>query len=325
MKAAIATKYGPPEVLQIQEREKPTPRPDEILIKVHASTVTAGDCRMRSFNVPPLFWLPGRLTLGISKPKNEITGMELSGVVDAVGSKVKRFKTGDAVFASTVKSEMGGNAEYKCLSEKQAIALKADNVSHEEAAALTIGGETALWFLQKAGMDKPSPNGKPKKVLIYGASGSVGTFAVQLARYYGGEVTVVCSTRNVELLRSLGADKVIDYTKEDFTKNGNMYDIIFDTVSKIPLSQCKNSLHKDGRFLDTVSMFPALYGLLHGRKVIGGGSPELSEDLQFLMKLMQEGKLKSVIDKTYALNQIVEAHRYADTGHKRGNVVIAVA
>ncbi len=326
MKAAIATKYGPPEVLEIQEREKPTPKHNEILIKVHAATVTAGDCRMRAFNVPALFWLPGRLMLGITKPRMEITGMELSGVVEAIGNSVTRFKVGDAVCGSTTKAGMGGNAEYKCLPEDKAITLKADSVSHAEAATLPIGALTALWFLRQAKVDKAPANGSLQhNVLIYGASGSVGTFAVQLAKYFGANVTAVCSTSNVDMVKELGADKVIDYIQQDFTQNGKVYDVIFETVSKIPFSKCKNSIQKGGYFLDTVGMTPGLTGLGSGRKVIGGGAPESPEDLKYLMDLMADGKLKSVIDKTYPLNEIVEAHRYADSGRKRGNVVIDIA
>ncbi len=326
MKAAIATKYGPPEVLKIQEREKPTPKSNEILVKVYAGTVTAGDCRMRAFNVPKLFWLPGRLALGITKPRMEIVGMELSGVVEAIGKDVTRFKVGDAICGSTTKAGMGGNAEYKCLPEHQAIAKKAENVSFAEAATLPIGGITALWFLRKAKVDKAPANGALQhNVLIYGASGSVGTFAVQLAKYFGAHVTAVCSTPNVNLVKQLGADKVIDYKQQDFTQNGKVYDVIFETVSKIPFSKCKNSIQKGGYFLDTVGMTPGLTGLGSGRKVIGGGAPESAEDLMYLMNLMAEGKLKSVIDKTYPLSEVAAAHRYVDGGRKRGNVIIEVA
>ncbi len=323
MRAAIATRYGSPEVLQIEERPKPTPKQNELLIKIHAGTVTAGDCRMRAFNVPKLFYIPGRLALGITKPRKDIVGMELSGVVEAVGKNVTRYKVGDAVFGSTTKSGFGGNAEYKCLPETNALALKAENVTHASAATLPIGAATALWFLRQAKVDQPQKRQK-FKVLVYGASGSVGTFAVQLAKHFGAEVTGVCSTQNIDLIKSLGADHIIDYTRQDFTKNGVVYDVIFETVSKVPFAKCKNSLPKGGYFLDTVSMTPGLTGLGSGRKVIGGGAPEKSEDLKYLMDLMAVGKIKAVIDRTFPLEEVAAAHKYVDSGRKKGNVVITV-
>jgi NADPH:quinone reductase-like Zn-dependent oxidoreductase len=322
MKAMVATKYGPPEVLQLKEVEKPRPKENELLIKVHATTVNAGDCRMRSFDVPPLFWLPARITLGFTKPKHPIFGMELAGEVEAVGKDVKRFKVGDQVFASTFEANFGAHAEYKCLPENGAVVTKPQNMSYAEAATLSVGANTALFFL-KAGNIQPG-----QKILIYGASGSVGTFAVQLAKYFGAEVTGVCSTRNVALVKSLGADQVIDYTGEDFTKNGEIYDIIFDTVGKTTLSQCKSSLKKDGHYLHTVMVLPEIQGLWYSmttdKKVVGGTAVPRSEALVFLKELVEMGRLKSVIDRCYPLEQMVEAHHYVETGHKKGNVVITL-
>jgi NADPH:quinone reductase-like Zn-dependent oxidoreductase len=275
---------------------------------------------MRSFTVPPLFWLPGRIVLGFRKPRNPIFGMELAGEVEAVGKDVTRFMAGDPVFASTFKVNFGAYAEYKCLPEDGAVVTKPNNMTYEEAAALSIGANTALFFLKK-GSIHPG-----KKVLIIGASGSVGTFAVQLARYFGAEVTGVCSTPNIELVKSLGVDKVIDYTQEDFTKSGETYDIIFDTVGKTTLSQCKSSLKNKGYYLHTAMAGSEIKGLWYSmitdKKVIGGTAVPRKEDLVFLKELTETGRLKSVIDRCYPLEQMVEAHRYVDQGHKKGNVVI---
>jgi NADPH:quinone reductase-like Zn-dependent oxidoreductase len=305
MKAAIYEKYGSPEVLHLKEIEKPILKDNEALVKVHATTVTAGDVRMRGFKVPVHFWLPARFALGLTGPKRKILGMEISGIIEAIGKSVTKFKVGDEVFAETGFG--GGYAEYICLPEANSlktvirIAKKPVNLTFEEAAAVPVGGITALIFLRKANITKG------QKILIYGASGSVGTYAVQLAKYYGAEVTGVCSTNNIELVKSLGADKVIDYTHEDFSKNAQTYDVIFDAVGKISRSLVKGSLEKKGIFLSTWQSL----------KVEAG-------DLAVLKGLVEEGKLKPVIDRRYPLEQIVEAHRYVDRGHKKGNVVITV-
>ena len=309
MKAIICTKYGPPEVLQIKDVEKPEPRDNEVLVKVFATTVTRGDVRMRSFIVPFWQWLPARLYLGVRKPKRAITGMELSGEIESVGCNVKRFKKGDQIF-SFVGFGFGANAEYKCIPEDATdskdglIAIKPSNINYEEAAAATGGALAALAFLKKGNI------GKGQKVLIYGASGSVGTFAVQLAKYFGADFTGVCSTDNLDLVKSIGADKVIDYTKEDYRKTQERFDLIFDAVAKSSRSGIKRLLNPKGIFISAHDS--------HGSIKIQ------TEDLNFIKELLEQGKLKSVIDKQYSFDQIVEAHRYVDTGHKKGNVVITV-
>lgn len=323
MKAIVWTKYGPPDGLELKEVAKPTPKNNEVLIRIYATTVAAGDCEIRRFKIPIEFRLIMRLYLGIIKPRRIIIlGQELAGEIESAGKDVKRFKEGDPVFGCTGIG-FGANAEYVCLPEEGALAIKPANMTYEKAAGVPVGGLEALHLLRKGNIKSG------QKVLIYGASGSIGTFAVQLARYFGAEVTGVCSTTNLEMVKSLGADKVIDYTKEDFTKNGQIYDIIFDTVGKSSFSRCKSSLKQKGSYLlANPKLSQKVRGLwtsmTSGKKVIYGAASQNAEDLIFLKELIEAGKIKTVIDRRYPLEQIVEAHRYVDKGHKKGNVVITV-
>ena len=318
MKAIVYTEYGPPDVLQLKEVAKPVPKDNEVLIKVYATTVTTADGMMRRGES-----LVSRIILGLRKPRRKfkIPGLELAGEIEETGQDVKRFRKGEQVYGFTGFGP-GAYAEYKCMSEEGSLVIKPTNMTYEEAAAVVDGASTALFFLK----DKADIQ-SGEKVLINGASGSIGTFAVQLAKYFGAEVTGVCSTANLELVKSLGADKVIDYTKEDFTKNGETYDIIFDTVGKSSFSRCKGSLKKNGRYVVTVMGLAPLVQTLWTRvtgskKVIFAMSIEKTEALIFLKELIEAGKLKPVIDRHYPLEQIADAHRYVDTGRKKGNVVI---
>jgi len=316
MKAIVYTRFGPPDVLQLQEVEKPTPKDNEVLIKIYATTVVKEDPDMRAspgFN-------------GILKPRNPILGQELAGEVEAVGKDVTRFRPGDQVFGI---GTFGAYAEYKSMPEDGALAIKPANMSYEEAASVPNGALTALPFLRDQGKIQSG-----QTVLIYGASGSVGAAAVQLARYYGAEVTGVCSTTNLEWVKSLGADQVIDYTQEDFTGNGKTYDIIFDTVGKCSFSGCKGSLTESGVYLTTVpmprTMLQVLWTSIAGGKKAKFAATGLrpagkkTKDLLFLKELIEAGKIKAVIDRRYSLEQMAEAHRYVEEGHKKGNVVITV-
>ncbi|MFE4349758.1 NAD(P)-dependent alcohol dehydrogenase [Peribacillus butanolivorans] len=322
MKAIVYTKYGPPDVLQLKEVKKPTPKENEILVKVKATTVTVADIRSRSFTVPLSVWLPARITLGFRRPKKSILGLELSGEVESVGKDVKQFKEGDQVFAAS-QIGYGAYAEYKCLPENGPVSIKPNNLSFEEAAAIPIGARTALFYLRKANIKSG------QKVLVYGASGSVGSYAVQIAKYFGADVTGVCSTTNLELVKSLGADQVIDYAREDFSSKGETYDVIFEAVDKSSYSACMKSLKKDGTYINVTVPLPGVRmlwtKLTSNRKLIlGQNSPENSEALNFLKELVETGMLKVVIDRYYAFEEIVEAHRYVEKGHKKGNVVITV-
>jgi NADPH:quinone reductase-like Zn-dependent oxidoreductase len=326
MKAIVYTKYGPPDVLQLKEVAKPTPKDHEVLIRIYATTVTAADCELRSLKFPIWLRLPLRIYLGLIRPRNMILGQELAGEVEAAGNGVTRFRKGDQVFGWTGLG-LGAYAEYTCLPEAGVLAIKPSTMTYEEAAALPVGGLEAVHFLRKGHIQSG------EKILIHGAGGSIGTFAVQLAKYFGAEVTAVDSTGKLDMLCSLGADHVIDYTQEDFTKNGEAYDVIFDVVGKSSFTRSVRSLKHNGRYL---LANPKLSQMVRGRRILRRSSKtvipyaaraasETTEDFNFLKELIEAGKIQSVIDRCYPLEHIAEAHRYVDTGHKKGNVVITVA
>ncbi|HWP94211.1 MAG TPA: NAD(P)-dependent alcohol dehydrogenase [Gammaproteobacteria bacterium] len=322
MKAAVYERYGLPDVVRITDVEKPVPRDDEVLIRIRATTVTSADSRVRSFTMPAGFGPFARLMFGITRPRQPILGTELAGEIEAIGRAVTRFKVGDRVFATSGVA-MGCHAEYRCLPEDGTVAFKPPDLTWEEAAALSFGGTTALHFLRRGRL------GRGEKVLVNGASGCVGTAVVQLARYFGAEVTGVCSAANAELVRSLGATHVIDYTKEDFTRNGETYDMIVDTAGTAPFSRCRHSLATGGRLLMVLAGLPAMLqmpwaAMSGGKRLIVGTAEERVADLVFLAELARTGRYRPVIDRCYPFERIVEAHRYVDTGRKRGSVAITL-
>jgi NADPH:quinone reductase-like Zn-dependent oxidoreductase len=330
MKAVVYTEYGPPDVLQLTEVEKPAPRDNEILVRNHATTVNIGDIWARNFKkitpstftMPFPFWFPARMYFGVTRPRINILGSEFAGKIEEVGKEVKRFRKGDQVFGYRGQS-MGANAEYMCMPDDGLVAIKPANMTYAEAAAVPYGTLTALSLLRKVDIRSG------QKVLINGASGGIGSAAVQLAKYYGAEVTGVCGTPRLGFVRALGADKVIDYTKEDFTQNGETYDLIFDILGKGSFSSCQNSLKENGIYLLASFKMKQLFQMLWtsrtgGKKVICALSSESSEDLVFIRRLVEEGKIKSLIDKRYPLEKTAEAHRYVEKGYRTGSVIITM-
>jgi NADPH:quinone reductase-like Zn-dependent oxidoreductase len=324
MKAIVHTKYGPPDELQLKEVEKPVPGNNEVLIKIHATTVTTSDCNVRNFTfVPKSFMLFARLMFGLKKPRINILGIDVTGEIEAVGKDVKLFKVGDLVFGSP-GTKFGGHAEFCCVPEDGALAIKPAEMSWEEAAAISLAGNTALFFIRDLAKIQAG-----QKILIHGASGAIGTFAVQLARYYGAEITGVCSATNAEMVKSLGADKVIDYTKEDFSKSDERYDFVFDVVGKTTFSECKGILKQKGIYLENMLELKDILtmmwtSLIGGKKIKGGVSQEKAENLNFFKELIESGKLKPVIDRIFPLEKTAEAFQYVEQGHKKGNVIITI-
>jgi len=324
VKAIVHTEYGPPDELQLKEVEKPVPKDNEVLIKIQATTVTSSDCNLRNLTFAPKWSvLPMRMQFGLRKPKINRLGIDLAGEIEAVGKDVKRYKTGDQVFGRPDPA-FGAHAEYICIPENGVLTNKPANMTWEEAAPLPLAGGTALYFVRDLGKIQAG-----QKVLINGASGGIGTFALQLAKYYGAEVTGVCSTTNVEMVKSLGADKVIDYTREDLAKGGETYDVVFDAVGKISFSHCKDLLKEKGLYLNTLPTLAIILqtvwtSMIGGKKVKFGDALGKAENLVFLRELAEAGKLRTVIDRCYPLEQTAEAFRYVEKGHKKGNVVITV-
>jgi NADPH:quinone reductase-like Zn-dependent oxidoreductase len=324
MKAILHTKYGPPDELQLKEVDKPLPKDNEVLIKVHASTVTTTDCNVRNLTfVPKSFRFLAGMMFGFKKPKINILGIDLAGEIEAVGNKVKRFRIGDQVFGSA-GTKFGAHAEYVCVSEEGALVIKPAKMTFSEAAAISLAGNTALFYIRDLAKIQPG-----QKILIHGASGAIGTYAVQLAKYYGAEVTGVCSAANAEMLKSLGATKVIDYTKEDFTKSGERFDFVFSVVGKTTFSQCKGLLKQKGIYLENMlelkDMLTMMWtSIIGGKKMKGGVSAAKAVNLNFFIELIESGKLKPVIDRSYPLEQTANAFQYVEQGHKKGNVVITV-
>jgi len=324
MKAIVHTKYGPPDELQLLEVEIPVPGDNEVLVKIHATTVTTTDCNARNFTfVPKSFMFFARLMFGFKKPRIKVLGIDLAGEIEAVGKEVKLFKVGDQVFGSP-GTKFGGHAEYCCVAETGALAIKPANLSWEQAASLSLAGNTALFFIRDLAKIQPG-----QTILIHGASGAIGTYAVQLAKYFGAVVTGVCSASNAEMVKSLGADKVIDYNKEDFTKSLERFDFVFSVVGKTTFSQCRGLLKPNGIYLEnmmeTTDFLKVLWtSITGGKKIKGGVSTEKAENLNFFIELIGSGKLKPVIDKVYPLEKTAEAFEYVEKGHKKGNVVISL-
>jgi NADPH:quinone reductase-like Zn-dependent oxidoreductase len=328
MKAIVYTEYGTPDVLHIKEMEKPTPKDNEILVRIHATSLNVGDLWARNFkaitpskfSMPLPLWLPSRMYFGITKPRINILGNEFAGVVEAVGKDVKRFKKGDQVFGYRGQS-MGANAEYLCMAENGMVTVKPANINYEEAAVIPYGALTALPLLRRVNIQRG------QKVLINGASGGIGSAAVQLAKYYGAEVTGVCGTPRLGFVKALGADKVIDYTKEDFTQNGETYDLIFDIMNKSSFEKCKDSLKPNGIYLLASFKMKQLFQMMwtsrtSDRKVICALSMENLEDMELTRKLVEEGKIKAIVDKRFPMERAAEAHCYVESGDKAGSVVI---
>ena len=317
MKAIVCTKYGAPDFLQMKEVEKPSPKDNEILIKIHASSVSSGDSRMR--RADPFII---RLIFGFKRPRKPILGVVFAGEIEAIGTSVSNYKIGDQVFGSSGMN-FGAHAEYVSVPEDAVLALKPNNMTYEEAASIPFGATASMHFLRIANIQQG------QKVLIYGASGALGTMAVQLAKNYGAEITAVCSTANIELMKSLGADHVIDYTQEDFTRNGKKYDVVFDTIGKSSLRKALKSLSDNGHLLLASAGIGTMIGgsiksMFIKKKIVSGVIKETVKDMNFFKQLIEKGSLKAVIDRTYPLEKIAEAHAYVDKGHKKGNVIIAM-